>query len=176
MSSSNIDGDLLEEEVASDPYQVGTTIALTALGRRAKSRGELFTLLKKRGTPEDIANAVLFRLQEQGFVNDREFARYWVESRQRTKKISRRIIIGELRSKGISDEIIDEVTLEISDESEFNLALDFASRKVRSVARLENEIAYRRLHGALARRGFSGSVISRVLAELGITRSGRASA
>lgn len=158
------------EEVESDPYHVAQTIALFALGRRAKSRGELFTLLKKRGTAEDIANAVLFRLQEQGFVNDREFARYWVESRQRTKKVSRRIIIGELRSKGISDEIITEATAEISDESELSLAMDFATKKLRSVSTVENTIAYRRLHGALARRGFSGSVISKVLSELGIER------
>jgi regulatory protein len=163
--------ELLEEEVASDPYQVGTTIALTALGRRAKSRGELFALLKKRGIAEEVANAVLFRLQEQGFVNDYEFARYWSESRQRTKKVSRRIIIGELRSKGVSDEIIEWITTDISDEAEFENAMKFAERKARSYAKLENEVAYRRLHGALSRRGFSGHIVSRVMQELGITRS-----
>ena len=161
--------ELLEDEIASDPYQVGTTIALTALGRRAKSRGELFSLLKKRGIPEEVANAVLFRLQEQGFVNDYEFARYWSESRQRTKKVSRRIIVGELRSKGVSDEIIEWITSDISDDAEFENALRFAERKARSYAKLENEVAYRRLHGALSRRGFSGHVISRVLQELGIS-------
>lgn len=161
--------ELLEDEVASDPYQVGTTIALTALGRRAKSRGELFSLLKKRGIPEEVANAVLFRLQEQGFVNDYEFARYWSESRQRTKKVSRRIIIGELRSKGVSDEIIEWITSDISDDAEFENALRFAERKARSYAKLDNEVAYRRLHGALSRRGFSGHVISQVLQELGIS-------
>ncbi len=169
MSSSNIEGDLLEEEVASDPYQVGTTIALTALGRRAKSRGELFSLLKKRGIAEEVANAILFRLQEQGFVNDYEFARYWSESRQRTKKVSRRIIIGELRSKGISDEIIEWITSDISDDAEYENALNFATRKARSYAKLEPQIAYRRLHGALSRRGFSGSIVTRVIQELGIS-------
>ena len=46
MSSSN------SVEVESDPYQVAQTIALMALGRRAKSRGELFKLLKSRGIEE----------------------------------------------------------------------------------------------------------------------------
>jgi regulatory protein len=161
--------ELLEEEVASDPYQEGTTIALTALGRRAKSRGELFTLLKKRGIAEEVANAILFRLQEQGFVNDYEFARYWSESRQRTKKVSRRIIIAELRSKGISDEIIEWITSDISDDTEYENALKFAERKARSYSKLEPPVAYRRVHGALSRRGFSGNVISRVMLELGIS-------
>jgi regulatory protein len=166
MSSSN---ELLEE-VESDPYSVATTIALSALGRRARSKGEIFTLLKKRGATDEVANAVLFRLQEQGFVNDYEFARYWSESRQRTKKVARRIIISELRSKGISDEIIEWITSDISDEAEFENAMRFAERKARSYQRLEPEIAYRRLHGALARRGFAGSIITKVLGELGISR------
>ncbi len=166
MSSSN---ELLEE-VESDPYSVATTIALSALGRRARSKGEIFTLLKKRGATDEVANAVLFRLQEQGFVNDYEFARYWSESRQRTKKVARRIIISELRSKGISDEIIEWITSDISDEAEFENAMRFAERKARSYRRLEPEIAYRRLHGALARRGFAGSIITKVLGELGISR------
>lgn len=161
----------LEEEVASDPYQVAQTIALVALGRRAKSRGELFALLKKRGIAEEVAHAVLFRLQELGFVNDYEFARYWSESRQRTKRVSRRIIAGELRQKGISDEIIEWVTSDISDDEEFSNALQFASRKLRSIQSLPKEVGYRRLHGALSRRGYSGTVVSRVLAELAVTRS-----
>ena len=160
------------EELASDPYSVAQTIALTALSRRARSRGELATLLKKRGTPEEISVAVLNRLAELGFVNDYEFARSWSESRQRTKKVARRIIIGELRSKGISDEIIEWITSDISDDQEFENALRFAERKLNSLTRLDGEVAYRRLHGQLARRGFSGAVISRVCTELGITRSG----
>lgn len=159
------------EEVESDPYSVAQTIALVALGRRAKSKGELFTLLKKRGIADEVANAVLIRLQEQGFVNDYEFARYWSESRQRTKKVSRRIIIGELRSKGVSDEIIEWITSDITDDEEFANALQFGERKVRSLRNLEPEVAYRRLHGALSRRGFSGHIVTRVLAELGISRS-----
>ncbi len=167
MSISNLES----EELESDPYSIAHSIALMALGRRAKSKGELLTLLKKRGIEEEIAHAVLFRLQEQGVVNDYEFARYWSESRQRTKKVSRRIIISELRGKGISNEVIDWVTSDITEDDEFSNAMKFAERKVVALRRLENEVAYRRLHGALSRRGFSSSIVLRVLSELGITRS-----
>ncbi len=160
------------EELESDPYSTAQVIALSALSRRAMSRGELATLLKKRGVPEEISNALLIRLQEIGLVNDYEFARYWSESRQRTKKVSKRIIIGELRSKAISDEIIDWITSDISDEDEFENAKKFAERKLRSLQRLEPEVAFRRLHGQLSRRGFSSPTINRVCADLGISRGG----
>ena len=88
---------LTSKTVESDPYSLAETIALIALGPRAKSRGELFAHLKKRGIPEDIANAVLFRLQEQSLVNDEEFARAGSESRQRAKKLSKRVIASELQ-------------------------------------------------------------------------------
>ncbi|MDP1720877.1 MAG: regulatory protein RecX [Candidatus Nanopelagicaceae bacterium] len=152
----------------SDPYSLAQTIALVALAPRAKSRGELFAHLKKRGIAEDVANAVLYRLQEQGLVNDEEFARAWVESRQRTKKLSKRVIASELRSKGVEDEIIVAVTSEIDDRLEYSIALDLALRKFRPISHLDSELIRRRIHGALARRGFSMGLINEVLREIGI--------
>ena len=153
---------------SSDPYSLAQTIALIALAPRAKSRGELFAHLKKRGIAEDIANAVLYRLQEQGLVNDEEFARSWSESRQRTKKLSKRMIVNELRAKGIDGEIIEIVGSEIDENREHDLALELASRKYRPIAHLDKDLIRRRIQGALARRGFGSSLINAVMRELGI--------
>lgn len=155
-------------ENSSDPYSLAQTIALVALAPRAKSRGELFAHLKKRGIADDIANAVLYRLQEEGLVNDEEFARAWVESRQRSKKLSKRVIASELRGKGVDDEIIATVTSEIDDRLEYSIALDLALRKFRPISHLDSELIRRRIHGALARRGFSMSLINEVMREIGI--------
>ena len=152
----------------SDPYSLAQTIALVALAPRAKSRGELFAHLKKRGIADDIANAVLYRLQGQGLVNDEEFARAWVESRQRTKRLSKRVIASELRGKGVEDEIIMLVTSEIDDRLEYSIALDLALRKFRSISHLDSELIRRRIYSALARRGFSMGLISEVMREIGI--------
>ncbi len=151
-----------------DPYSTAESIALIALAPRAKSRGELFAHLKKRGVTDDVANAVIYRLQEQGFVNDEEFARAWSESRQRTKKLSRRIIAGELREKGVSSEIIEIVTSEIDPDTEYAIALELALRKYRPIAHLDPELIRRRVHGTLMRKGFSSSVINSVLREIGV--------
>ena len=144
------------------------SIALVALGPRAKSRGELFELLKRRGVAQDVANAVLYRLQEQGHINDEEFARAWSESRQRSKKLSRRVIATELRGKGISSEIIEIVTSEINPDDEYAIALELAQRKYRPIAHLDSQVISRRVQGALSRKGFSHSLISAVMREIGI--------
>ena len=154
------------EEV--DLYEDAQSIALIALGPRAKSRGELFAHLKKRGVTEDVANAILYRLQEQGFIDDEAFARAWSESRQRSKKLSKRVIAGELREKGVSAEIIEEVCSEIDQDAEYAIALDMAQRKFRPISHLDPDVIRRRIHGALARRGFSSSVINQVFRDLGM--------
>ena len=151
-----------------DLYEDAQSIALIALGPRAKSRGELFAHLKKRGVSEDVASAVLYRLQEQGLIDDEAFARAWSESRQRAKKLSKRVIAGELREKGISGEIIDQVCSEIDEDAEYAIALEMAHRKYRPISHLEIEIIRRRVHGALALRGFSSAIINAVLREIGI--------
>jgi len=124
--------------------------------------------LKRRGTTDEVANAVLYKLQEQGLINDEEFARAWSESRQRAKKLSKRVISTELRGKGVSSEIIERVTSEIDEADEYAIALELAQRKYRPIAHLDPEVIRRRIHGALARRGFSMSVISSAMREIGI--------
>jgi regulatory protein len=138
---------------------------------RAKSKGELLAHLKTRGVEEDIAHAVLFRLSEAGLVNDLEFAKSWAISRHGYKKISKRIIAGELRSKGVLQEQIDEALAGIDDESEYRAAFDLAFKKFNTMSRLEPDVQIRRIQSLLARKGFGFSIISRVLRELDLLGS-----
>ena len=141
-------------------------VALYALGPRARSRGELHDHLIKRNFEENVAEAVLDQLEIEGLVNDLEFAQLWSESRQRQKKLIKRIISQELRAKRVSQDIIDEVIAEIDDEDEYKLAYALAERKYRSCAHLDPEKIYSRISGALSRKGFSGGLTSRIIREL----------
>jgi regulatory protein len=138
---------------------------------RAKSKGELLAHLKSRGVEDDVAHAVLFRLQESGLINDRDFAVAWANSRHSHKKLSKRIIAGELRQKGVIQEQIDEALDGIDDESEYRAAFDLAFKKFNTMSRLEPEVQIRRIQSLLARKGFGFSVISRVLRELDLLQS-----
>ena len=138
---------------------------------RAKSKGELLAHLKTRGVEDDVAQAVVFRLQETGLVNDREFAAAWATSRHSHKKLSKRIIAGELRQKGVTQEQIDEALDGIDDESEYRAAFDLAFKKFNTMSRLEPDVQVRRIQSLLQRKGFGFSVISRVLKELDLLKS-----
>jgi len=140
--------------------------ALYSLAPRARSRTEIDALLRKRDFEADICEAVLDSLELQGLLNDLEFAHLWRESRQRQKKLSRRTIASELRTKGVAQDIIDEVTTTIDDDAEYRIAFQLAEKKYRSCSHLERDVIYRRISGLLARKGFSHGLTARIIAEL----------
>lgn len=154
------------QEVVANPYSEAMSIALYALAPRAKSRDELLKQLVKRGVDTDIANSVLDSLELQGLLNDLEFAKLWSESRQRSKKLSKRVIADELRAKGVSQDIINEVIEQIDDESEYAQALLLAQRKFNSISHLDPEVVYRRISGLLARKGYDHGICSKIMREL----------
>jgi len=151
-----------------DPYSIANTIALNALVARAKSKGELLAHLKKRGIEDDVAQATIFRLQENGLINDSEFAKAWTQSRHTSKKLSKRIIAGELRTRGVDQSSIDEALDEIDDESEYRTAFSLGMKKYNTMSRLEPEVQIRRIQSLLQRNGFSFPTISRVIRELDV--------
>jgi len=158
----------LKVDQEADPYSIANTIALNALVARAKSKGELLAHLKKRGVEDDVAQATIFRLQESGLINDEEFAKAWTQSRHTSKKLSKRIIAGELRTRGVDQSSIDEALDEIDDESEYRTAFSLGMKKYNTMSRLEPEVQIRRIQSLLQRKGFSLPTIARVIRELDV--------
>lgn len=141
-------------------------IVLRRITLRAHSRRELEQALAKRNTDPEVARHVLDRLTEVGLVDDREFAGAWVSYRQGPKHLSRRALRAELTRKGVDRSVIDEVLQEVDEGDEYRAAYDLAERKARPMSGLAPEVRWRRLAGALARRGFSAAVTTKVLRDL----------
>lgn len=153
-----------------DAVEAAREIVLRQLTVRARSREELRKAMAKRQVPDDAAKTVLDRFSEVGLVDDAAFARAWVASGDHRVR-SRRALRQELREKGVSADVIDEALEEAGADDE-EVAMRFARRKAGSLRGLDRPVAYRRLCGALSRRGFSGSVVSAVAARVLDVNSG----
>ena len=146
-----------------DPYSVATKIAVDALSRRARSRGELAQLLRKKGVPEEICTRLLDRLVAQKLIDDLIFAQEWSQLRHRSKGLSRRVLAQELRNKVIAPELIEQALADISHEDEVSAAQNLVAKKLRSLSRFDDEVKRRRVHALLARKGYSPRVTSEAL-------------
>ena len=147
-----------------NPHAVAREIALRQLTVRARTRAELARALARKNVPEEVADSVLDRLTEVGLIDDAVFARDWLAAGGRRQK-SRRVLLGELAEKGVDRELIDEAAGELEAERDYEVARGFAARKATALAGLEPAVRYRRLAGALARRGFPASVVAQVTRE-----------
>ena len=121
--------------------------------------------MAKKAVPEAIIEAVLDRFEEVGLVDDAQFAGLWVEGQQRRMK-STRALKQELRLKGVDAEVVDEALSGTADDADYRAALALAQKKVRTMGALEPHVRYRRLAGALARRGFAPGLCHRVVSEV----------
>ncbi|MBX5450709.1 regulatory protein RecX [Thermogemmatispora sp.] len=141
--------------------------ALNYLSFRPRSRQEVHHYLRRRGTAPDLIEAVLERLTELKLVDDRAFATFWVESRERFHPESAQALRSELRARGIAPEIAAEVVNQEDDEER---ALRAGRKKVQALLRGKagkNYEAFRNQLGAfLLRRGFSYETAKRIVRQL----------
>lgn len=149
-----------------DVLAVAREIALHRLETRDYSRAELARYLERRGVAEAVANEVMDRLESVGLVDDSRFALSWAQSRMRSRGLAKSAIAAELREKGIDRDLIDQALVSIDDGAELAAARCVGRRRLSTVRGLPRAVAYRRLAGVLARRGYGAAVVARVVDEL----------
>lgn len=145
--------------------------ALRLLGTRARSRAEMRERLTKREFTADEVESTLKRLDDAGLLDDAEFAEEWVRTRHQFSGRGRVALKQELRMKGIDDATAAEALALIDSEDERANAVRIAQKKltVSGEDLADREIrakAYRRLAGALGRRGFPPDIVGSVVKEV----------
>lgn len=139
-------------------------IALRYLERRARTEAELRQKLADRQVPPQEIEAVLVKMKEFGYIDDKKFAENFQRSRNDYKPTGVQRLRIELTQKGVSREIVQQVQAEKEDEVE--LAYQAAQTRLRQYSNLEPAVFERRMVGFLARRGFGYDVIKRVMTRL----------
>jgi regulatory protein len=166
--------------------------AMRFLSYRPRSVREVEMRLRKKAYgPEQIAT-VVDRLRKRGYLDDLEFARFWVSNRQSFSPRGPRLLRSELRQKGVSQDVVDAVLQEqseaqaeavqeaeevaaawgqtASDEptpgTDLANALTLATKKWRIYGTLDPQTARRRLTGFLMRRGYNYDIADTVLRRL----------
>lgn len=158
-----------------DPEEVARSILLRQLTAAPKSRQQLAEKLAAKNVPEKVATAVLDRFEDVNLINDEEFARMWVRSRQQGKGLARGALRRELRAKGINGDEAEQALDTVSDEDERQAAERLVEKKLRTQRiptgsgpeeRAERDKIVRRLVSMLARKGYSPGLGFDVVKEL----------
>lgn len=136
--------------------------AVGFLAFRPRSEAEMRRYLRDKGVDEAQAAVVLDKLRAAGYVDDRAFARWWVENRTQFNPRGAFALRQELRLKGIAEALIAEAIAENQPDAEGTIERVAATR-ARRLAGEERTAFRRKLSSFLLRRGFAYEDIAPVV-------------
>lgn len=144
-------------------YRFALDRAVGYLAARARSTREIEQKLLQVGYRPCTVEMVIYKLQRENLLDDADFARQWVESRQ-NHKLGRSRIAQELRRKGVSQEEAEEALAIIEDEDQLAGAIALAEKAaVRIKPGEDMRKAANRIAGMLARRGYSWDIVKQAV-------------
>lgn len=111
---------------------------------------------------------VVERLKSKGMIDDKAFARSWVDSRRRSKKLGPKALRMELIKKGIDKKIVDEIAVDFQSPhgdvaTDEELARQALEKKMRIWKNLPEREFRKKATDFLLRKGFEYSTIKQIL-------------
>ena len=139
--------------------------ALNIIKRSSKTRYELYIKLKNDFT-EEIVNKVLDSLEKQNYINDKVYARSYLNLEINTTYHGPYRVRRDMENKGIDDAIIDEIMISYTDEIQEEKLKKIINKKVNSNRNKSNSFLLRKLKNELKMDGFNSSIIDNVLSNV----------
>lgn len=112
------------------PYESAMEYALKLLASKPRSIEELREKLSsRRSVSDDIANRVIERLKELGYLNDQRFASAFALSRIASRPIGKARVKRDLRNRKVSNDVADEALSLAFTENTEEMLIDRAIEK-----------------------------------------------
>lgn len=137
--------------------------SLKYLSFRSRSTKETKDYLLRKNFIEHTIDTVIQKLTDLKFLDDEEFAKAWIESRQKYKGRSKFILKRELRLKGLSEDMIEPLLKEAQDD--FATAQTLFDKKKKTLGKLPSQEFKKKMGLFLQRKGFSFGIITKLLHE-----------
>lgn len=129
---------------------------------RPRSEKEINDWFKKHQVHESLHKGLFNRLKRLGLLDDRKFVKWWVDQRMSFRPRGKRVLVAELRQKGVSKRVVEEV-LEKVKLNETTVAKRLLKAKNYRWEKLKGQEKVQKMSAFLARRGISWEVIKKVV-------------
>lgn len=148
--------------LAATEVERATDSALRFLAYRPRSTREVTDRLRQRGYSVQAIDAAIEKLRGWRYLDDQEFARFWVENRQENRPSGSRRLRQELRQKGVDGEVVEQA-IEAFEVDELPMAIELARKRAERLRGLDPIVRRRRLAGFLQRRGYNWDIVKPAL-------------
>ena len=132
---------------------------------RPRSEKEVTDYFRRKKIHESMHEEMLKKLKHLDLLNDLAFAKWWIDQRIQFKSKSKRIIVQELRMKGISQNDVDDAFGETVIDEE-KMARELLEKKMYKWKGLEPREARQKMSQYLAGKGFGWDLIVKITSKV----------
>lgn len=151
----------LNELLSSEELKKAESYAIKLLSKFIKTEIEVKKKLLEKGFSVQTINLVLSKLKTYGYVNDKAYAKNYKAFNENNK--SPLLIKQQLKQKGVSDELINNLTFDY--ETELNTAKKLALKWLKNKT-ITKEILFK-LSNYLYSKGFNPEICKKVVLNVG---------
>lgn len=162
----SIDQKMLDEILqANYEYDVYYT-ALKSLKSRFKSTHDLKEFLLKREYPRESIDKAIDKLTLQGYLNDRSFAKAYLNNQMITTSKGPEKLRKELLAKGVSFDIISEELEVFTKEEQVEKITKVANRLIKSNRTRGGAVLKQKILNDLVQLGYDQGIVNEVINDL----------
>lgn len=162
LSKKEMDEKEFEDMLVENEKKLAKQKALKTLSMANKTKKELILKLKQSKFSTEAIDYAMTFVDRYDFIDEENIAKTLVEGKYSKKRYSKRAMMSKLRQKGISSDVIGDSVKDIGDDEEFENAMYFAQKKLRTIRDDDKYRVRNKLMSALSYRGFSYDIIKRV--------------
>lgn len=162
LSKKEMDEKEFEDMLVENEKKLAKQKALKTLSMANKTKKELILKLKQSKFSTEAIDYAMTFVDRYDFIDEENIAKTLVEGKYSKKRYSKRAMMSKLRQKGISSDVIGDSVKDIGDDEEFENAMYFAQKKLRTIRDDDKYKVRNKLMSALSYRGFSYDIIKRV--------------
>lgn len=173
-ASQNISQEKIDSIIKKDEVSKLFDSSLKFLSYRPRSKKEVEDYLTRKisrkenvkyfqAKESELITLVVGKLTKHKYIDDRQFATWWIEARSKSKPKGKSIIKFELIKKGIDKEIIENELSKITNQKE--LALKSIERKLPRWQKLPIVEFKKKIYSFLGARGFDFETIKEIVAQ-----------
>ena len=164
-----IDQELTEKEVGEIVRKAEFRKTLDKLFKfvtlRPRSEKEIKDWFKRKKVHESLREELFGRLKRLELVDDKKFAEWWIGQRLSFRPKPKRIMIQELRIKGVNKEIVDEILGETKIDEE-KMARQLLEKKAYKWKNLDKYKVRQKISQYLVGKGFGWTTIEKLVGEM----------
>lgn len=136
---------------------------LRYLSYRMRSEKEVRTYLEKKEVIPEHIEQIVYKLTDQNFIDDQEFAKMFVRSRIKSSKKGPLLIKNELIDRGVSETYAIEALSIFFDDIQFKKATDIVKKRLQRSSKHSFQRQLDQSKAALQRNGYTNELIMDVI-------------